>query len=701
MSFFRNTKLAVKLGLLLGLVLFCSIGALIAFNTKAVYDKSLQYGESVAGQSANTATSEFMTDINQVTNTLESLSTTLLDASKNGTMSREDIVRLLEEYLKKDEKVFGFYTGWEPNAFDGKDSEHVSKDAYDDTTGRFVPYVVRDGSTFHFEPMPTYEGAGESSKYYEEPKATKAIYWSEPTTYEVAGKETLLVSIVVPLLDESNNFVGIVGADFTIDGFQQKIASLNPDEGYAMLVTSEGYIAAHGSNPELTKADAELSASAQAVIQRIKTNETRFYATVDEGKPELFISEPAKLQGSDANWHLVSALPKSVILEPFYDSLKGSVIIAILAVLLLAGVVAYTIASIVKQLNRVNVVAGQLAQGDLTQELPVKSKDEFGVMAVHMNEMMNTLRHTISVISEHALSVGSTSQQLTAGAEETSKAAEQMALTGIEVANKAEKQVEELVHSSRSMNEISTGIGRIAEAASEVSSASKSVTERTSYGSEKMQSAIHMVERANTSVQSSMTALEQFKKRSEEIGRITGMITNVSRQTNLLALNASIEASRAGEHGRGFGVVASEIRNLAEQSRQSAEDIAELIQAVQQEVSAIVENMEKGSTEVNHIAEVMDESGQLFSSISSQIADVNQQIEEVSAIAKQMSNESNQVDSSLEQLKAIGLETATNANEVASSSEKQLASMEEISAASTSLANLTQELLELIQRFRT
>lgn len=701
MSFFRNTKLAVKLGLLLGLVLLCSIGALIAFNTKAIYDKSLQYGEAVAERSANAATSEFMTDINQVKNTLDSLSTTLLDASRNGTLSRQDIVRLLEEYLKKDEKVFGFYTGWEPNAFDGKDAEHVNKDKYDDETGRFIPYVIRNGNALHFEPLTTYEGNSETSKYYQQPKATKSIYWSEPTTYKVAGKETLLVSIVLPLLDENNAFLGIVGADFTIEGFQQNIASLNPDQGYAMLVTSEGHIAAHGSRPELTKENAELSASTQTLIQRIQSNDTEFYTTVDDGKPELFIAEQAKLQGSDSSWHLVSALPKNVILQPFYDSLKWSVLIAILAVLLLASVVTYTIVSIVKQLNRVNVVAGQLAEGDLTQTLPVKSKDEFGVMALHMNDMMNTLRHTISVISEHALSVGSTSQQLTAGAEDTSKAAEQMALTGMEVANKAEKQVQELLHSSRSMNEISAGIGRIAEAASEVSSASKSVTERTSYGTDKMQAAIHMVERANTSVQSSMTALEQFKKRSEEIGHITGMIAEVSRQTNLLALNASIEASRAGEHGRGFGVVATEIRNLAEQSRKSAADIAALIQSVQQEVQDIVGNMEKGSAEVTHIAEVMNESGDLFTSISSQIADVNQQIAQVSTIAQQMSGESQQVDSSLEQLKTIGLETAAHASEVASASEKQLASMEEITAASASLAHLTQELLELIQRFRT
>ena len=150
------------------------------------------------------------------------------------------------------------------------------------------------------------------------------------------------------------------------------------------------------------------------------------------------------------------------------------------------------------------------------------------------------------------------------------------------------------------------------------------------------------------------------------------MITEVSRQTNLLALNASIEASRAGEHGRGFGVVATEIRNLAEQSRESAAAIATLIQSVQLEVQVIVENMETGSAEVNHIAEVMNESGELFSSISSQIADVNEQIEQVSTIAKQMSSESRQVDSSLEQLKTIGLETAAHASEVASASENNL-----------------------------
>ncbi|WP_434750333.1 methyl-accepting chemotaxis protein [Paenibacillus amylolyticus] len=701
MQFLRNSKLAVKLGLLLGLVLLCSIGALISFNTKAIYDKSLQYGEAVAERSANVATNEFMTDINQVKNTLDSLSTALLDASKSGSLNRQDIVRLLEKYLKKDEKVFGFYTGWEPNAFDGKDAEHVNKDKYDDATGRFVPYVIRDGNTLHFEPLTTYEGNSETSKYYQQPKATKKVYWSEPTTYKVAGKETLLVSIVLPLLDENNTFLGIVGADFTIERFQQNIASLNPDQGYAMLITNAGHIAAHGSRPELTKENAEISASTQTLIQRIQSDETGFYATVDSNKAELFIAESARLQGSDSSWHLVSALPKNHILQPFYESLKWSVFIAVLAVLLLASVVTYTIISIVKQLNRVNVVAGQLAEGDLTQKLTVKSKDEFGVMAVHMNEMMNTLRHTISVISEHALSVGSTSQQLTAGAEDTSKAAEQMALTGLEVANKAEKQVQELQHSSRSMNEITAGIGRIAEAAAEVSHASRSVTERTSSGTDKMQAAMVMVDRANSSVQSSMTALEHFQQRSEEIGRITSIITEVSRQTNLLALNASIEASRAGEHGRGFGVVAAEIRNLAEQSRQSAADIAVLIQSVQQEVHAIVAMMEKGNAEVIHIADVMNESSKLFLSISSQIADVNEQIEQVSSIARQMSGESQQVDSSLEQLKTIGHETANHASQVASASEKQLASMEEITAASASLAHLTQELLELIQRFRT
>ncbi|OMF64524.1 cache domain-containing protein [Paenibacillus sp. FSL R5-0766] len=200
MHFFRNRKLAVKLGLLLGIVLLCCIGALIAFNTKSIYDKSLQYGESVAGQAANRATKEFMTDINQVKNTLDTMSTTLLDAAQNGSLNREEAVRLLEQYLKKDEKVFGFYTGWEPNAFDGNDADHVNKNDYDDATGRFIPYAIRDGNTLHFEPLTTYEGNSETSTYYQQPKKTKSIYWSEPVTYTVGGKETLLVSIVLPLV---------------------------------------------------------------------------------------------------------------------------------------------------------------------------------------------------------------------------------------------------------------------------------------------------------------------------------------------------------------------------------------------------------------------------------------------------------------------------------------------------------------------
>ncbi|MFE6077240.1 methyl-accepting chemotaxis protein [Paenibacillus sp. NPDC057886] len=510
----------------------------------------------------------------------------------------------------------------------------------------------------------------------------------------------MLVSIVLPLLDENNTFLGIVGADFTIERFQQNMASLNPENGYAMLVTSEGMIAAHGAHPELAQKGAVIPSEIQTVIKRVQAGNSPFYVS-DGSQEDLFIAEPARLQGSDSKWYLVSALPKSHILQPFYDSLSWSIIIAVLAVLLLGGVVTYTIITIVRQLNRVNTVAGQLADGDLTQKLPIHSQDEFGVMSGHLNQMMETLRHTMSVIAEHALSVGSTSQQLTASAEETGKAAELIALTGQEVAEKAGIQMQELQKSSRAMNEISTGIGRIAQAAADVSDSSKTVADRTAAGTDKIQSAMRMVDSASSSVQNSMTALENFRERSEQIGHITGMITEVSRQTNLLALNASIEASRAGEHGRGFGVVASEIRNLAEQSRTSAAQISELIQAVQQEVLSLVNNIEKGNSEVLHIADVINESGELFLTISSQISDVNTQIEDVSAIAQQMSAGSQQVDATLEQLKTIGHETADHATSVAAASEEQLAAMEEITAASAALAKLTQELLELIQRFRT
>ncbi|MFC9710214.1 methyl-accepting chemotaxis protein [Paenibacillus sp. NPDC056933] len=699
-KFLNNRKLAVKLGLLLGVVLLCCIGTLIAFNTNMVYNKSVQYGETVAAQASDRAKNEFMTEMNQVKNTLDTIRTTLVDAAHTGSLDRKEIVQLLEQYLKKDEKVFGFYTGWEPDAFDGKDAENMNKTVYDDDTGRFIPYVIRDGNSLLLEPLTTYEGESETSRYYQEPKKNKSVYWSEPITYTVAGKETLLVSIVLPLLDENNTFLGIVGADFTIERFQQNISSLNPDNGYAMLVTSDGKIAAHGTKPELVKEDAVIPAEIQTAIQRIQAGESQFYVS-DGSEQELFIAEPAQLQGTDSKWHLVSALPKRHILQPFYDSLSWSIMIAVLAVLLLGGVVTYTILSIVRQVNRVNTVAGQLADGDLTQKLPVYSKDEFGVMSGHLNQMMDTLRHTISVISEHALSVGSTSQQLTASAEETGKAAEVIALTGQEVAEKAGTQTHELQETSRAMNEISTGIGRIAQAAADVAESSRSVADQTAAGTDKIQSAMRMVDSASASAQGSMSALENFRQRSVQIGNITGMISDVSRQTNLLALNASIEASRAGEHGRGFGVVASEIRNLAEQSRTSAEQIAELIHAVQQEVLSLVVNMEKGNSEVLHIADVINESGELFLSISSQISDVNTQIEDISAIAEQMSAGSQQVDATLEQLKTIGHETADHASSVAAASEEQLAAMEEITAASAALAKLTQELLELIQRFRT
>ena len=187
---------------------------------------------------------------------------------------------------------------------------------------------------------------------------------------------------------------------------------------------------------------------------------------------------------------------------------------------------------------------------------------------------------------------------------------------------------------------------------------------------------------------------------SQEIGNIIGVITGIADQTNLLALNAAIEAARAGEHGQGFAVVADEVRKLAEQSKESADQIAGLINQMQEDTTEAVNVMEVGTKEVAAGKVIVDETGKRFEKILLSIEQVTAQIQEVSAISEEMSASAEEVNASIEEMANIAQYSASNTQNVASASEEQLASMEEITASATTLSKMAEDLQAIVKKFK-
>jgi methyl-accepting chemotaxis protein len=370
--------------------------------------------------------------------------------------------------------------------------------------------------------------------------------------------------------------------------------------------------------------------------------------------------------------------------------------------LVLGAILTYLFASsFSKPITAIAEKASKIADGDLTIELSnVKNKDEIGDLARSFNQMSLNLKDMIHQINSSAEQVAASSEELSATSEQATKATEQISSAIQEVASGSETQVASSEQSAIAMEEITIGIQRIAEFSSTVLDSTLKATELSKRGNDSLQQAIHQMDAIEIGAKNTMGDIQQLTELSQEIGKIIELITGIADQTNLLALNAAIEAARAGEHGKGFAVVADEVRKLAEQSRISAAQVVDLIKEVQKRTEAASRGMVVSTTEVELGKKVIDQTEEAFHQILTAVEQVNSQIEEVSATSEQISANTQEVAASIEQLAEIAKDASLGSQNVAASSEEQLASMEEIHASTEALSVLAQELQGLVTKFK-
>jgi methyl-accepting chemotaxis protein len=420
---------------------------------------------------------------------------------------------------------------------------------------------------------------------------------------------------------------------------------------------------------------------------------------------------------------------------------------------------------------------GAMAGGDLTRHLRIttvkiltKSKDEIGQLGDAFNSMIERLQMTgqafsdmtvnlqsmvgqvadnansLSIASEQLASSASqagqattqisrTVQQVAQGTSEqadatnrTAQAMEQMTHAIEEVAKGAQEQSKAAAAASQLTNEISSAVQQVAGNAESVTQNSAEAAKAAREGSMTVEAAIEGMRRIQTKVGLSAKKVEEMGQRSDQIGMIVETIDDIASQTNLLALNAAIEAARAGEHGKGFAVVADEVRKLAERSGSATKEINVLIRGIQGTVKDAVRAMNEGSAEVESGVKLANEAGQSLSNILDAAETVFKQaneaaratqrmnalagqmktaaetvasiVEENTASTEEMSANSAEVTSSIENIASVGEENSAAAEEVSASAEEMSAQVEEVTASAQSLAETALELTELVGQFK-
>ena len=279
-------------------------------------------------------------------------------------------------------------------------------------------------------------------------------------------------------------------------------------------------------------------------------------------------------------------------------------------------------------------------------------------------------------------------------------ATEQIATTIGEVAGGSQEQVRTVDDIVEAMNQLSAGIQQIAVSMQNMSEASARSMQVAEGGNETIQKTIGQMDAIHTSMDSTSRVVKDLGEQSQEITNIVDVITDIAGQTNLLALNAAIEAARAGEQGRGFAVVADEVRKLAEQSSASASQIGQLITSIQELTEKAVTAMKNGAIEVNGGRELVYQSGEAFKSLYDTVAEVSGQVSDISAATEQMTASTEHVVGSIDVISSMAETAASSTQEVSASAEEQLASMEEISSSSNALSQLAEEMNEAINKFK-
>lgn len=382
------------------------------------------------------------------------------------------------------------------------------------------------------------------------------------------------------------------------------------------------------------------------------------------------------------------------------NATRSLIIIGVLSVIVGLAISIFISRLIARPVINISDAMNHVASGDLSIEpIKAKNRDEIGTLVQSFNKMTEDLRNVIRNISDSSSQVASSSEQLSASSEQSTSAAEQVARISQETAAGATQALSQFQEVTASIQELASGMEQIANSSTEMLESTETAANLTQKGTESVQSIVNQMNEIVRSVDQTTLLINSLGERSKEITGIVSLITNIADQTNLLALNAAIEAARAGEHGKGFAVVADEVRKLAEESKHSADKITEMITFIQKETEQAVTSMQAGNKQIEEGLSHTSYAQTAFSEITSSINEVTSKVQEVSASVEETNALSEQIALAISKVEEIAQQSYHNSQESSGASEEQLATMEEVSSSAQSLSVLAEDLQKIVAKF--
>ena len=582
----------------------------------------------------------------------------------------------------------GLWMLWEANAMDGKDAAYANQFPVYDPTGRYMPYITQSDGKVALDKMiddenlkkamefkdnpaaykPPYEEPGWGDFYYT-PKKRQRDTVTEP--YEVQGKKILMSSLAVMIRDADGKFLGVSAVDLPLDALQKTFSQYKPfGTGHLTLVSNGGLYVVSADETLLGKAITASDFPANFLSQ-IQAGESLQF----EKDGHLHVWRPIVMGTSGQYWGVGVSIPVGTIVADAVKARNSAVIAGLVAAVLIVAAIGLLLNALTRPLERLASAMETLAtgEGDLTRRLEVASHDEIGRTSQAFNHFMGRLREMFEQVRAQSQAVGQAAERLQESAERVEAA--------------SGEQAEAASATAASVEEVTTSIQQIADTTRDFEQNAQETGEATARGEALVSDVAREINKVNQTVDALAQTMGNLGLQSAKVDTIVNVIKDIADQTNLLALNAAIEAARAGEQGRGFAVVADEVRKLAARTADATVEIGGIVVEIQREITAADTNMQATRQQISSGVGISHSASGAIGAVHGNTARL---VSDVSVIA----------DSTREQA-AASTQIAQNVERISLMAHNNGQSVAKMTQSVSELKSLSQSLHELVSRFRT
>ncbi|MFM5003310.1 methyl-accepting chemotaxis protein [Aeromonas hydrophila] len=602
---------------------------------------------------------------------------------------RTAVNQQLHDAAASSDNLLGVYAVFEPDQLDGEDSNyHGSSALGSNDQGRFSTYWARvDGKiepevqneSVLADESPTAAG-GVENEWYRCSIRSKALCLLEPYLDDVGSQKVLMTSVTVPLL-EQDKLLGMVGVDISLTALQSLVKEMDQElyegQGKVLLVSSQGRVA--GVDGFDVTLGSPLGQQYQTLAGELQgwlgQGQISSRWSPDGTLLQTFV--PVKMRGTEQKWGIYIELPRSVVLASalqLQDDLSGQASRSVMTQLLIGGLIS-AVALICIWLMAHQIVAPIRAvvarlkdiasgEGDLTQRIELRRDDEIGELAKWFNSFLNKLQSTISQVIDTVAGTRASAEQAASVAERTS--------AGMQ----AQYQEVDLV--ATAFEELSATALQVAGNANSAVAAANQADTAAQEGKYVVADTQEAMRKLMAVISDAKPVVEHLSANSENINDILVVIQGIAEQTNLLALNAAIEAARAGEQGRGFAVVADEVRNLAGRTQNAIVEIQTLIGQLQSGTEAVVKAIMTGHSQADLTLTKVDLSVSVLEQIIHAVATIHQMNEQIARAAQEQSGVADEINRNVSNIRDVShtiraeaASSAENGRELSALADKQ------------------------------